>query len=79
MISRIAVAVTLPTLSVLDIWKLELGLAPYSITAAVGALTLEVKSSRNCGWDRVQCRIQMTKAAGSLKDHYILREDMEIK
>ena len=41
-ISCVAVAVTLLLLSILDIWKLELGLAPYSITAAVGALTLAI-------------------------------------
>ena len=41
-ISCVAVAVTLLLLSILDIWKLELGLAPYSITAAIGALTLEL-------------------------------------
>ena len=34
------VAVTLLLLSFVDVWKLELGLAPYSITVAVGALTL---------------------------------------
>ena len=36
------VAVTLLLLSFVDVWKLELGLAPYSITVAVGALTLAV-------------------------------------
>ena len=41
-ISCVAVAVTLLLVSILDIWKLELGLAPYSITAAVGVLTLAV-------------------------------------
>ena len=40
MISCAAVAVTLLLLSILDIWKLELGLAPYSITAAVAVLIL---------------------------------------
>ena len=39
-----AVGVTLLLLSVVDVWKLELGLAPYFITVAVGALTLAVIS-----------------------------------
>ena len=40
MISCVAVAVTMLVLSILDIWKLKLGLAPYSITAAVAVLIL---------------------------------------
>ena len=35
-----AVGVVLLLLSVIDMWKLELGLAPYTFTAGVGALTL---------------------------------------
>ena len=42
MISCVAVGVALLLLSVVDVWKLELGLAPYSISAGVGALTLAV-------------------------------------
>ena len=37
-----AVGVTLLLFSIADMWKLELGLAPYTITAGIGALTLAV-------------------------------------
>ena len=46
MVSRVAVGVALLLLSVVDVWKLELGLAPYSIIAGVGALTLAVFISK---------------------------------
>ena len=42
MISCVAVSITLLLLSVVDVWKLKRGLAPYSLTAGVGALTLAV-------------------------------------
>ena len=40
-------AVVLLLLSVVDMWKLDLGLAPYTVTAAVGILTLAVIIRRN--------------------------------
>ena len=42
MISCVAVSITLLLLSVVDVWKLKCGLAPYSLTAGVGALTLAI-------------------------------------